>query len=88
MRSPTGLRAKGRSMSPRSEYARALLRKAGEDQYVANRLAADEGGPAWVIGFHAEQAVEKALKAVLSAVRVRPSQLQRGAMVSRARRAP
>lgn len=57
-------------MSPAGEYARALLRKAREDQYVAERLADDLEGPGWVIGFHAQQAVEKALKAVLSAQEV------------------
>lgn len=35
-------------MSPAGEYARALLRKAREDQYVAERLAADLEGPGWV----------------------------------------
>jgi HEPN domain-containing protein len=49
-----------------ADLAAALLRKAGEDRFVAERLMEDPGSPAWAIGFHAQQAVEKALKAVLS----------------------
>lgn len=53
-------------MSPSADLARALLTKAADDAYVAGLLAHDSEGPVWVLGFHAEQAVEKALKAVLS----------------------
>lgn len=53
-------------MNPSADHARALLTKAADDAYVAGLLAQDSEGPAWVLGFHAEQAVEKALKAVLS----------------------
>lgn len=53
-------------MSSPVDLARALLRKAADDLYVAQRLAADADAPGWILGFHAQQAVEKALKAVLS----------------------
>lgn len=52
-------------MSSPADLARALLRKAADDLYLAQRLAADAHAPAWILGFHA-QAVEKALRAVLS----------------------
>lgn len=48
------------------DLAHALLRKAADDLYVARRLAADAGAPLWILGFHAQQAVEKSLKAVLA----------------------
>jgi len=57
-------------VSPSADHARALLRKARDDAYVASQLAQDPNGPVWVLGFHAEQAVEKALKAVLSSCEV------------------
>lgn len=57
-------------MSSPADLARALLRKAADDLYVARRLASDADAPAWILGFHAQQAVEKALKAVLSLHRV------------------
>ena len=53
-------------MNSRTEFALALLRKAEDDAYAASRLAADPAVSDWVIGFHAQQAVEKAIKAVLS----------------------
>jgi HEPN domain-containing protein len=53
-------------MSSPAELARALAVKAEDDQYVLQRLAGDARAPAWVLGFHAQQAVEKALKAVLT----------------------
>jgi len=53
-------------MTSPAEYAHALLAKAADDRYVLERLATDAQAPAWVLGFHAQQAVEKALKAVLS----------------------
>ena len=49
------------------EYARVLLGKARDDQYVLARLVDDADAPPWTLGFHAQQAVEKAIKAVLSA---------------------
>ncbi|MBV2265217.1 MAG: HEPN domain-containing protein [Thauera sp.] len=53
-----------------SETALGLLRRARDDGYVADRLAQDPAAPDWVIGFHAQQAVEKAVKAVLANVNV------------------
>ncbi len=49
-----------------AEHALALLDRARDDLYVVRRLAVDPDAPGWVLGFHAQQAVEKALKAVLS----------------------
>jgi HEPN domain-containing protein len=48
------------------EQARLLLRKAAEEANFLARHARDAGIPAWLVGFHAQQAVEKALKAVLA----------------------
>ncbi len=48
------------------DHARALLARAGDDLYVVRRLREDADAPRWVIGFHAQQAAEKALKSVLS----------------------
>jgi hypothetical protein len=42
------------------------MARAEGDHYVVRRLQADADAPVWVLGFHAQQAVEKALKAVLS----------------------
>ncbi len=53
-------------MRSAADHARLLLAKADDDAYVVNRLVADPLSPEWVIGFHAQQAVEKALKAVLA----------------------
>lgn len=53
-------------MNPSLDHARALVARAQDDRYVLDRLASDEKAPMWVLGFHAQQAVEKALKAVLS----------------------
>ncbi|MCX5676829.1 MAG: HEPN domain-containing protein [Planctomycetota bacterium] len=54
-------------MNRSDEYARVLLQKARDDQYVLVHLAGDAGAPPWTLGFHAQQAVEKALKAILCA---------------------
>ena len=43
------------------EHARGLLAKANEDLYVLERLVDDADSPDAVIGFHAQQAVEKSL---------------------------
>jgi HEPN domain-containing protein len=48
------------------EYARQLLAKARDDAYMLGRLAEDPHCPIWGLGFHAQQAVEKAIKAVLA----------------------
>ena len=52
-------------MSEFTRQALGLLRKAGEDFHAAACLRKDSGTSLWTIGFHAQQAVEKALKAVL-----------------------
>ncbi|ADB52378.1 HEPN domain-containing protein [Conexibacter woesei] len=49
------------------EAARLLLRKARADLAAVRALADSEGQDDGVIGFHAQQAVEKAFKAVLAA---------------------
>jgi len=52
-------------MSEPVRQAQSLLRKAGEDLYAARCLSKAPEVSAWTVGFHAQQAVEKALKAVL-----------------------
>jgi HEPN domain-containing protein len=54
-------------MNRSHEHALALLERAEGDRYVAERLAADAAAPGWSVAFHAQQAVEKAIKAVLTA---------------------
>jgi HEPN domain-containing protein len=53
-------------MSKSCEHARLLMVKAAEDLYVLGRLIEDDSAPLAAIGFHAQQAVEKYLKAVLA----------------------
>jgi len=53
-------------MSKSREHARLLMEKAAEDAYVLERLAGDAKAPDAIMGFHAQQAVEKCLKAVLT----------------------
>lgn len=53
-------------MNSHIDYAEALLRKARDDGYVVRCMAADSAAPDWIIGFHAQQAVEKAIKSVLT----------------------
>jgi len=48
------------------ELVRLLLQKAVQDETVVARLLADTGIDDEIIGFHAQQAVEKALKAWLA----------------------
>jgi len=43
-----------------------LLRKAGQDEFTLEKLIPDPASPDEMIGFHAQQAVEKMLKAVLA----------------------
>ena len=43
-----------------------VLVKAAQDEYVLDKLVADESAPQVIFGFHAQQAVEKLLKAALS----------------------
>lgn len=49
-----------------ADLARRLLRKADQDRYTAQVLASDPDTADEAIGFHAQQAVEKSLKAVLA----------------------
>lgn len=51
---------------PETEEALLLLRKAIEDRNAVAKFAADDEIADSVIGFHAQQAVEKAVKAVLA----------------------
>ncbi len=53
------------------ERAEMLMRKAKNDQVALEKLAADSNSPDDVTGFHAQQAVEKCLKAVLALTGVR-----------------
>ena len=48
------------------EHAEILLRKASQDIYVLERLSPDPATPDEILGFHAQQAVEKMLKAALT----------------------
>ena len=48
------------------EFARLMLVKAHADLSAARLLASDTGQDDGVIGFHAQQACEKAIKAVLA----------------------
>jgi hypothetical protein len=57
-------------MRSSTDYAAALLGKARDDAYVVRSMCADADAPGWVIGFHAQQAVEKAIKSVLTKHRV------------------
>jgi hypothetical protein len=57
-------------MHSSTDYALALLGKARDDDYVVRSMSADIAAPGWVIGFHAQQAVEKAIKSVLTKHRV------------------
>jgi HEPN domain-containing protein len=52
---------------PELEEAQLLLRKAQEDADAVRKLAVDDGIADAIVGFHAQQAAEKALKAVLAA---------------------
>ena len=54
------------------DEARRLLAKAGEDEYVLDRLLEHVGAPEAMVGFHAQQAVEKLLKAALFLVAAVP----------------
>ncbi len=52
---------------PPSEMALLLLRKASQDEFAVRKLMDDPDAPDEIIGFHAQQAVEKLFKAVLTA---------------------
>ena len=53
------------------DYARVLLKKAAQDEFVMLKLMECAESPDEAIGFHAQQAVEKSMKAVLSSRGVR-----------------
>lgn len=53
-------------MSPRDQHVVLLLAKAAQDEYVLDKLLDDTAAPVEVFGFHAQQAAEKLLKAILS----------------------
>ena len=49
-----------------ANLAKLLLQKAEQDRYAMNCLLDDPAAPDEVVGFHAQQAVEKLTKAVLA----------------------
>jgi HEPN domain-containing protein len=53
-------------MNRSHEHAGTLLAKARDDAGMMRTLMAAPDSPDWGVGFHAQQAVEKAIKAVLS----------------------
>jgi HEPN domain-containing protein len=57
-------------MTP-ADRAKLLAKKAAGDAYVLVALRDDPAASDWVWGFHAQQAVEKLLKALLAGERVR-----------------
>lgn len=50
---------------PQNSLFLLLLQKADEDRYILDKLVTDDNAPVTVFGFHAQQATEKLLKAVL-----------------------
>lgn len=56
---------------PRHKHVERLLAKAAQDEYVVHRLLPDDEAPVEAFGFHAQQAAEKLLKAVLVAAGAR-----------------
>ena len=53
-------------MNRSREHAQVLMEKARGDAWMLNRVIADPDAPLWSLGFHAQQAAEKAIKAILS----------------------
>jgi hypothetical protein len=53
-------------MNRSHEHARQLLQKAREDAWMLEQMIAQPDAPDWGLGFHAQQAAEKAIKAVLA----------------------
>lgn len=53
-------------MNSHTDYAAVLLRKARDHEYVVRSMSADAAAPHWIVGFHAQQAVETAIKSVLT----------------------
>jgi HEPN domain-containing protein len=54
-------------MATAIDLARQLLRVASDDEFAARSVLSIEGVTDAILGFHAQQAVEKAIKAVLVA---------------------
>ena len=54
------------------DEARRLLVKVAEGEYVLDRLLEDQAAPEAAVGFHAQQAAEKLLKAALFLAGVAP----------------
>ena len=54
-------------MTPQLEEAQRFLRLAAQDEILLDKLLSDREVPNSIWGFHAQQAVEKLLKAVLTA---------------------
>ena len=59
------------SMRHSRELAELLLRKAEQDEFALDKLIPDPNSPDEIIDFHAQQAIEKMLKAVLASAAVR-----------------
>lgn len=59
-------------MTRSRELAKLLLHKAAQDEYAFRRLWEDPQAPQEIALFHAQQAVEKMIKAVLALSAVRP----------------
>ena len=57
-------------MNRSHENAASLLERARGDRQAFHVLIADPTMPAWLVAFHAQQAVEKALKAALASASV------------------
>jgi HEPN domain-containing protein len=55
---------------PQREHIELLLRRASEDEEALDILMRSPAAPAAVLGFHAQQAAEKLLKAALKSARV------------------
>jgi hypothetical protein len=58
-------------LSQSDELAQLLLRKAAQDEYLLRKIIPDPDVSDEAIGFHAQQAIEKLVKAVLAKSRVR-----------------
>jgi HEPN domain-containing protein len=54
-------------MNRSPELADILLHKAQGDAWMLNKVLGEPGAPPWGLGFHAQQAAEKAIKSVLAA---------------------
>ncbi len=57
-------------MSKHHEQAKQLLQKAAQDTLVLTKLGSDPEVADEILGFHAQQAAEKMLKAVLAELQV------------------